>query len=69
LIVLRMGALLRIVAGTVGALLALPVLAQSLPYHADPTAREMLAGNSVPAIRFLTTADFRLSTFATPMAS
>lgn len=36
-----------------------PVLAQALPYHADPSAREILPGaNAVPAIRFLTTADF-----------
>ena len=39
--------------------LATPVLAQSLPYHADPDAREMLPSlTPVPAIRFLTTTDF-----------
>ena len=31
--------------------------AQSFPYHADPSSRE-LAPSTVPAIRFLTTADF-----------
>lgn len=41
------------------ALLATPTLAQTLPYHADPSAREMLPTiRPVPAIRFLTTADF-----------
>src|SRR5690606_33392023 len=41
------------------ALLAAPACAQPLPYHADPDAREILPGAvSVPAIRFLTTADF-----------
>ena len=36
-----------------------PAFAQTLPYHADPSAREVLPGaNAVPAIRFLTTADF-----------
>ena len=41
--------------------LAVPAsaLAQALPYHADPSAREILPGaTAVPAIRFLTTADF-----------
>jgi polar amino acid transport system substrate-binding protein len=39
--------------------LAAPAFAQLLPYHADPTAREMLPSDPpVPAIRFLTTADF-----------
>ena len=39
--------------------LAVPATAQTLPYHADPDAREILPGaNPVPAIRFLTTADF-----------
>lgn len=38
---------------------ATPALAQPLPYHADPDAREILPiQGSVPAIRFLTTADF-----------
>ena len=39
-------------------LLATPALAQPLPYHADPDAREILPMGTVPAIRFLTTADF-----------
>lgn len=39
--------------------LASPAVAQTLPYHADPDAREMLPSlTPVPAIRFLTTADF-----------
>ncbi|MEP7240235.1 MAG: transporter substrate-binding domain-containing protein [Devosia sp.] len=34
-------------------------LAQALPYHADPTAREIVPNlSAVPNIRFLTTADF-----------
>jgi len=34
-------------------------MAQPLPYHADPSAREILPNlTPVPAIRFLTTADF-----------
>ena len=34
-------------------------LAQALPYHVDPTAREIVPDlTPVPAIRFLTTADF-----------
>lgn len=41
------------------ALFFTPALAQPLPYHADPDAREMLPSlTPVPAIRFLTTADF-----------
>jgi len=41
------------------ALLAAPAFAQALPYHADPSAREMSPTlTPVPAIRFLTTADF-----------
>ena len=41
------------------AFLAAPTLAQSLPYHADPDAREMLPSlTPIPAIRFLTTTDF-----------
>lgn len=41
------------------AFLAAPALAQNLPYHSDPDAREMLPSLApVPAIRFLTTADF-----------
>ncbi|HEV7277070.1 MAG TPA: transporter substrate-binding domain-containing protein [Devosiaceae bacterium] len=35
------------------------VRAQALPYHADPSAREIVPDlSAVPAIRFLTTADF-----------
>lgn len=45
--------------GVASALFAAPVFAQTLPYHADPDAREMLPSPTpVPAIRFLTTADF-----------
>jgi len=41
------------------AFLAMPALAQVFPYHADPDAREILPQqDAVPAIRFLTTADF-----------
>jgi polar amino acid transport system substrate-binding protein len=40
-------------------LFAAPAFAQNLPYHADPSAREIQPGlDAVPAIRFLTTADF-----------
>ncbi|WP_338722216.1 transporter substrate-binding domain-containing protein [Devosia sp. XK-2] len=36
-----------------------PISAQPLPYHADPDAREILPSlTPIPAIRFLTTADF-----------
>ncbi len=36
-----------------------PALAQPLPYHVDPSAREILPSlTPVPAIRFLTTTDF-----------
>lgn len=43
----------------VAVILATPALAQPLPYHSDPDAREILPlQGSVPAIRFLTTADF-----------
>ena len=39
--------------------LAAPAIAQPLPYHADPSAREMTPTIApVAAIRFLTTADF-----------
>ena len=39
--------------------LTTPALAQPLPYHSDPDAREILPlQGSVPAIRFLTTTDF-----------
>jgi len=41
------------------ALLATSAFAQALPYHSDPSAREILPSlTPVPAIRFLTTADF-----------
>jgi polar amino acid transport system substrate-binding protein len=41
------------------ALLTIPAFAQALPHHADPDAREILPSlTPVPAIRFLTTADF-----------
>ena len=41
------------------ALASAPAWAQALPYHADPSAREILPGTTaVPAIRFLTTADY-----------
>jgi polar amino acid transport system substrate-binding protein len=41
------------------ALFSLPAFAQPLPNHADPDAREILPmPGAVPAIRFLTTADF-----------
>jgi len=47
-----------IVAAAALALVA-PASAQTLPYHADPDAREILPNlTPVPAIRFLTTADF-----------
>ncbi|WP_224701066.1 transporter substrate-binding domain-containing protein [Devosia aquimaris] len=37
----------------------MPALAQAVPYHADPSARDIVpAASAVPAIRFLTTADF-----------
>ncbi|GLQ10968.1 amino acid ABC transporter [Devosia yakushimensis] len=40
-------------------LLMLPAFAQTLPYHTDPSAREILPSLSpIPAIRFLTTTDF-----------
>ncbi|MFN3402339.1 MAG: transporter substrate-binding domain-containing protein, partial [Ferrovibrio sp.] len=49
----------RALGAMVFALLATPAFAQNLPHHADPTAREILPSlNAVPAIRFLTTADF-----------
>ncbi|GHA31431.1 amino acid ABC transporter [Devosia pacifica] len=47
--------------------LALPSVAQSLPNHVDPSAREILLGEeSVPAIRFLTTSDFPPFSFRDP---
>ncbi|KKB08149.1 transporter substrate-binding domain-containing protein [Devosia chinhatensis] len=48
-------------------LLALPAAAQPLPYHVDPDAREILPNlQPVPAIRFLTTADFPPFNFRDP---
>ena len=39
--------------------LALPAFAQALPYHANPSARDLVPNlAAVPNIRFLTTADF-----------
>ena len=39
--------------------LAAPAVAQSLPYHVDPSARDVVPNLApIPAIRFLTTADF-----------
>ncbi len=39
--------------------LAGPAAAQTVPYHVDPTAREIVPNlTAVPAIRFLTTADY-----------
>lgn len=39
--------------------LAVPASAQALPYHSDPSARELVPNlAAVPNIRFLTTADF-----------
>ncbi len=53
------GGYLRALCALVLFLLAAPVFAQALPYHADPSAREMSPTlTPVPAIRFLTTADF-----------
>ena len=41
------------------ALMTLPAAAQALPYHADPSARDLVPNlAAVPSIRFLTTADF-----------
>jgi polar amino acid transport system substrate-binding protein len=41
------------------AALAVPASAQALPYHSDPSARELVPNlAAVPNIRFLTTADF-----------
>ncbi|MEO5807070.1 transporter substrate-binding domain-containing protein, partial [Devosia sp.] len=48
-------------------LLTLAASAQALPYHADPSAREILPNlTPVPAIRFLTTADFPPFNFRDP---
>ncbi len=47
--------------------LTTPALAQPLPYHSDPDAREILPNlQPVPAIRFLTTADFPPFNFRDP---
>lgn len=52
----RIGLVVALLSGLMGAGAA---LAQPLPYHADPDAREVLpSASAVPAIRFLTTADF-----------
>jgi len=51
----------RMVGAVVVAMMTLitPAFAQALPYHSDPHAREIPASpTAVPAIRFLTTADF-----------
>jgi polar amino acid transport system substrate-binding protein len=41
------------------ALGSMPAVAQTLPYHSDPSARELVPNlSAVPNIRFLTTADF-----------
>ncbi|HEY8575955.1 MAG TPA: transporter substrate-binding domain-containing protein [Devosia sp.] len=48
----------RILGAVALALLATPAQAQTLPFHADPSARELLPATGLPAIRFLTTADF-----------
>lgn len=56
------GAFLHVFGGLLFALaaaFATPAFAQPIPYHADPDAREILPNlQPVPAIRFLTTADF-----------
>ena len=49
----------RILLALALSLLAAPIFAQPIPYHADPSAREILPNLApVSAIRFLTTADF-----------
>lgn len=49
----------RLAALVLGLVLTAPALAEPIPYHADPDARELLPSLApVPAIRFLTTADF-----------
>ncbi|MGV8855847.1 MAG: transporter substrate-binding domain-containing protein [Devosia sp.] len=51
--------LLGLIVASALALSSAPAYAQALPFHADPSAREILPGSTaVPAIRFLTTADF-----------
>lgn len=55
--ILRM--VLRFAVWLAPALLAGPALAQAMPNHADPSARDPAPDTSaVPALRFLTTADF-----------
>lgn len=49
----------RVLVWAAMALLNMPAMAQTLPHHSDPSAREILPSlTPVPAIRFLTTADF-----------
>lgn len=49
----------RVLVWAAMALLTMPAMAQTLPHHSDPSAREILPSlTPVPAIRFLTTADF-----------
>lgn len=51
--------LLRVVSLFVGLAIGPALLAQSLPYHADPSAREEVPDlSNVPAIRFLTSTGF-----------
>lgn len=53
---MRWGAIAAIL---IGLMAALPCAGQSLPYHFDPSARDVVPDMSaVPTIRFLTTADF-----------
>ncbi|WP_374627887.1 transporter substrate-binding domain-containing protein [Devosia sp.] len=52
---------MRLLVSALAVLLALspPALAQALPHHVDPGAREIVPNlTAVPTIRFLTTADF-----------
>jgi polar amino acid transport system substrate-binding protein len=50
---------MRLIFALLFALLAAPAFAQALPYHSDPSARELVPNlSAVPSIRFLTTADF-----------
>lgn len=50
---------MRAILALLFALAAGPALAQTLPYHADPSARDLVPNlSAVPSIRFLTTADF-----------
>jgi polar amino acid transport system substrate-binding protein len=51
---------MRLIVVLIGLLVGMaPASAQPIPYHADPSAREILPNLApVPAIRFLTTADF-----------